>query len=187
MLWLCSFEAVEPYPWKRTIKFAFLVFLLLVLRNVWSTTNLILVATLLHISHLLHYQTSNWIWLCINIRNLHVTLIILHLDTFRYWFYYCLLRYNSSFATDLKIKNHTHVKKVGYTSEFLFGIYWRTWKTNNYLKNYWSGPIKNKIILIFTMLHFFSRKIDKNTCRFRYQNLNDMIYNFSDREQNILK
>ena len=29
-------------------------------------------------------------------------------------------------------KNHTHVKKVGHTSEFLFGIYWWTWKTNNY-------------------------------------------------------
>ena len=158
MLWLCSFEAVEPYPWKRTIKFAFLVFLLLVLRNVWSTTNLILVATLLHISHLLHYQTSNWIWLCINIRNLHVTLIILHLDTFRYWFYYCLLRYNSSFATDLKIKNHTHVKKVGYTSEFLFGICWRTWKTNNYLKNYWSGPIKKQNNFNIYNVAFFSPK-----------------------------
>ena len=33
---------------------------------------------------------------------------------------------------DLKIiyrKNHTHVKNVGHTSEFLFGIYWLTWKT----------------------------------------------------------
>ena len=27
-------------------------------------------------------------------------------------------------------KNHTHVKKVGSTSEFLFGIYWWIWKTN---------------------------------------------------------
>ena len=41
------------------------------------------------------------------------------------------------------------MKKVGHTSEFLFAIYWWTWKTNNYLKNCWSGPIKNKIILIF--------------------------------------
>ena len=31
-----------------------------------------------------------------------------------------------------QLKNHTHVKKVGHTSEFLFGIYWWTWKTNNY-------------------------------------------------------
>ena len=39
-----------------------------------------------------------------------------------------------------------------------------------------SGKIKNKIILIFTMLHFF-KKLTKNTCRYHYQNL-DMIYNF---------
>ena len=51
-------------------------------------------------------------------------------------------------------KNRTHMKKVGHTSEFLFGIYWWSWKTNNYWKNCWSGPIKNKIISIFTMLHF---------------------------------
>ena len=29
------------------------------------------------------------------------------------------------------LKNHTHVKKVGHTSQFLFGIYWWTWKTEN--------------------------------------------------------
>ena len=31
-----------------------------------------------------------------------------------------------------KMKNHTHVNKVGHTSEFLFGIYWWIWKTNIY-------------------------------------------------------
>ena len=36
---------------------------------------------------------------------------------------------------------------------------------------------KNKIILIFTMLHFFKQ----NTCRYHYQNLNDMIYSSWDR------
>ena len=46
---------------------------------------------------------------------------------------------------------------------------------------------KNKIILIFTMLHFLKKKIKKNTCRFHYQNFNDMIYNSCDIEQNILK
>ena len=40
-----------------------------------------------------------------------------------------------------QLKNHTHVKKIGHNSEFLFGIYWWTWKTN-YLKNCWSGSIK---------------------------------------------
>ena len=39
-------------------------------------------------------------------------------------------------------KNHTHKKKVGHTSEFLFGIYWWTWKTT-LLKNCRNGPIKN--------------------------------------------
>ena len=83
-----------------------------------------------------------------------------------------------------KIKNHTHVKKVEHTSKFLFGIYSWTWKTNNHLKNCWNGPIKNKI-LIFTMLHFL-KNIKKNTCRYHYQNLDDMIDNSWDIEQNIL-
>ena len=77
-------------------------------------------------------------------------------------------------------KNETYVKKVGYTSEFLFGIYWWTWKTN------WSGPIKKIIILIYTMLHFY-KKIKKNTCRYHYWNLDDIIYSSWDEEQNILK
>ena len=38
-------------------------------------------------------------------------------------------------AEKYKLKNHTHVKKVGHTSEFLSAIYWWTWKTNNYQKN----------------------------------------------------
>ena len=36
------------------------------------------------------------------------------------------------------------------------------------------------------MLHFF-KKIKKNTCRYYYQNLDDMIYSSWDIEQNILK
>ena len=36
------------------------------------------------------------------------------------------------------------------------------------------------------MLHFF-KKIKKNTCRYHYQNLNDMIYSSWDIEQNRLK
>ena len=80
-------------------------------------------------------------------------------------------------------KNHTHVKKVGHTSEFLFDIYWWTWKTNNYLKKCWSGPIKNKIILIFTMLQccIFLKKKNHS------ENLDSMIYSSWDIEQNILK
>ena len=42
-----------------------------------------------------------------------------------------------------KKKSHTS-EEGGHTSDFLFGFYWWTWNTNNYLKNCWSGPIKNK-------------------------------------------
>ena len=48
-------------------------------------------------------------------------------------------------------KNHTHAKKVGQTSELLFGIYW---KTTIYLKNCcWKSWI-----LIFTMLYLKKKK-----------------------------
>ena len=41
------------------------------------------------------------------------------------------------------------MKKVGHTSEF---------EKHIYLKNCWSGPIKNKMTLIFTMLHLKKKK-----------------------------
>ena len=65
------------------------------------------------------------------------------------------------FCAPLKLENHTYVKKVGDTLEFLFTIYWWTWKTK--------------------------RKIKKNTCRYHYQNLDDVIYSSWDIEKNILK
>ena len=34
----------------------------------------------------------------------------------------------------------------------------------------------DKIISISTMLYFFKKKIKKSTCRYHYQNLDDMIY-----------
>ena len=70
--------------------------------------------------------------------------------------------------------------KVGHNTEFHFGIYWWTWKTNAYLKSCWSGSIKNKMILIFTMLHIFLKNKEKHleislfyTC---VPKLDDMIY-----------
>ena len=42
-------------------------------------------------------------------------------------------------------------------------------------KNCWNGPVKKKIILIFTMLTFL-KNIKKDTCSYHYQNLDDMIY-----------
>ena len=41
-----------------------------------------------------------------------------------------------------KIKNHIHMKKVGHTSKFLFGIYWWAWKTTIYLKK-WANTKQN--------------------------------------------
>ena len=83
-----------------------------------------------------------------------------------------------------------HAKKlkilINSFPEFFFSIYWWTWKTNNSLKNCWSGPIKNNIILKFTMLYFF-KKIKKNTCKYHYKNLDDIIHSSWDVEQNILK
>ena len=40
----------------------------------------------------------------------------------------------------------------GDTPEFLFGIYWWTWKATISLKNCQSGPIKNVSVLIFTKI-----------------------------------
>ena len=64
---------------------------------------------------------------------------------------------------------------------------WKRWgkPQNFFLVNCWRAPIKNKIILIFTI--FFLNKKKKNTCRYNYQNLDDMIYSSWDTEKNILK
>ena len=43
------------------------------------------------------------------------------------------------------------------------------------------------MILMFTMLHLKNIYIKKNTCRYHYQNLDDMIYSSWDIEQNILR
>ena len=83
-------------------------------------------------------------------------------------------------------KNHTHVKKVGHT--YLRISFWHlsmNLKNKLLLKKLLSWANKNKIILTFTMLHFFKKY--KNTCRYHYQNLDDMIYSSWDIKQNILK
>ena len=77
------------------------------------------------------------------------------------------------------------MRKVGHTSEFLFGTYWWTWKTNNYLKNCWSGPINIVIQYCISL-----KRKKKNISRYHYQNLADMIHMIHsswDIEQNILK
>ena len=83
-------------------------------------------------------------------------------------------------------KNHTHVKKVGCTSEFLFGIYWWTWKTNMYKKNCWSGLIKNKIILIFNFnvgFFFWKRKnLEVSLSKSRWYDLQFLIYRVKQSE-----
>ena len=55
---------------------------------------------------------------------------------------------------------------------------------NNYLKDCWSRPIKNKIILILAMLHLL-KKTKKNTWRYHY--FTPMIYSSWDIEHDGLK
>ena len=57
-------------------------------------------------------------------------------------------------------KNHTHVKIAGHTSEFMFDIYWWTWKTTIYWKNCWNEPIKDVRISIFKMYSYSSWDIE---------------------------
>ena len=76
------------------------------------------------------------------------------------------------------------MKKVGHTSEFFLAFIDVLKKQLLIKKSCWIQPIKNKIILIFPMLHFF-KKI--NTCRYHHQNLDDIIYSSWDIEQSILK
>ena len=90
------------------------------------------------------------------------------------------------------LKNHTHVKKVGHTSEFLFGIYWWTEKLFKKLfeklfKKLLRWANKKQIILIFAMLHLKKKTKTKHTCRYHYQNLDGMICSSWDIEQNKLK
>ena len=59
------------------------------------------------------------------------------------------------------------MKEVGHTSEFLFGIYWGTWKTIIYKKKLLKWTNKNIRILIFIILYFFREK-KKNTLRYHF-------------------
>ena len=81
----------------------------------------------------------------------------------------------------------THIwRRWGTTQDFYFQNLLMNLKNKYLLKSCWSELTKNKIILIFTMLHFF-KKIKKNTWRYQYQNLNNMIYSSWDIDQNRLK
>ena len=95
--------------------------------------------------------------------------------------------------------HRAHVKKVGHTSEYLFAIYWWTWKAAINLKNCWNIPIKNERFLIFKMLlscffffFFFllkKRKTPGDTIILHLytNNLDDMIYGSWDTECDRLK
>ena len=91
-------------------------------------------------------------------------LFIIHMSSIGMIYFFYLQTVNTSSKS--LAKNHTHVKKVGHIWEFLFGIYWWTWKTNIYLKNCWSGPVESKINVIFTILHL--KKIKKKMWRYHY-------------------
>ena len=48
------------------------------------------------------------------------------------WISTTILTFISNYFQEKLITNHTHVKKVGHTTKFLFGICWWTWKTTFY-------------------------------------------------------
>ena len=81
------------------------------------------------------------------------------------------------------LKNHKHVKKVGHTSEFSFLAFIDELEKQIIIKKTveWANK-RDKIILnIYNVL--FKKIIKKNTCRYHYQNLDDimyMIYSSSD-------
>ena len=58
-------------------------------------------------------------------------------------------------------KNHTHVKKVGHNSEFLLAFIDEL-KKQIFIKKTVEVDNKNKIILIFTMLHFLKKYKEKH-------------------------
>ena len=64
------------------------------------------------------------------------------LAKFKHW--YILLSYQYNWFVIFNQSDHTHVKKVGHTSEFPFGIYWWTLKNP---KNQNFEKIKKKNIL----------------------------------------
>ena len=78
------------------------------------------------------------------------------------------------------------MKKVGHNSEF-FLAFTDELEKQIIKKTVEMGQQKNKIILIFKITHFFKKKIEENTCRYYYQNLDDVIYSSWDIEQNTLK
>ena len=82
-------------------------------------------------------------------------------------------------------KNPTHVKIVGHTSEFLFGIYWWTWKTTIHKKKLlkWVNK-KCKNFNIFSIV--FKKKKKRKTpgdiiiLHLCTKNLDDIIYSSWD-------
>ena len=82
------------------------------------------------------------------------------------WSYFIKL-INSIPAMNLHRDQYLHlVKKVGHISEFLFGIYWWTWKTTNIKLLKCANRRCNKKNVIFTILYL--KKIKKKTWRYHY-------------------
>ena len=60
------------------------------------------------------------------------------------------------------LKNHTHVKSWGTPQNFFFAFIDELEK-QIIIKDCWRGPIKNKIILVFTMLYFCKKNKERKT------------------------
>ena len=69
--------------------------------------------------------------------NVHYMHLHINESKFQVHDYNCLSKLiQTVIEVSLYVKKSNLVKKVGHTSEFLFGIYWFTWKTTIYLKNW---------------------------------------------------
>ena len=95
------------------------------------------------------------------------------------------MNYLPSWQLFQKRKNHTHVEKVGHTSISFWHLLMNL--KNKYLLRKllkWANKKQNNLNIYNVA---FKKKIKKNTYRYHYQNLNDIIYSSWDIEQNILK
>ena len=98
-----------------------------------------------------------------------------------------MLWFSQSMMVLCQFKNHAHVKKVEHNSEFMFGIYWWTWKqlfkkllkwANKRSKNY------NIYHVVFLKRKTHGDSIILHLCT---KNLDDVIYSSWDIEWDRLK
>ena len=97
-----------------------------------------------------------WIWPCSSLRPFSTQ--DLRISSLVFSDYKVIESSSKKITTPDFRKIHTDVEQVGHTSEFLFGIYWWTWKTNIYLKQLlkWANKKQNNFS-IYNVAFFFSK------------------------------